>query len=258
MAAEPSLGVDDLAGDPGRLVGDQPGDESRWIIRNTVSTVREHGCDRSQHLLREIAGVDGAGVDGVDTDSVIGELVGDGCSDSRECSFCGRVCDFAGHGAKPLPGRQKHNRSPRIRCMLPCKCLSQQDRSAGVHRPMLVQLHCGELVEYAVRPGKRLVADQRVHSAELLHSRRKQLLGRFLLGEVAVQVSHTRIIDQVRTNPVQHGFKVISTPGLLLIMRRVVVTEHTRAVGGEPARCRMTDPGPATDTGHQDRSTMEW
>src|SRR5205814_9771162 len=44
-AAEAALGVDDLAGDPGGLVGDQPGDQAGGIVRGAPASRREVTAD---------------------------------------------------------------------------------------------------------------------------------------------------------------------------------------------------------------------
>src|SRR5690348_18320755 len=44
-AAEAALGVDDLAGDPGSLVGDQPGDQAGGVVGGAPASRREVAAD---------------------------------------------------------------------------------------------------------------------------------------------------------------------------------------------------------------------
>src|SRR5579859_2044625 len=45
-AAEAAFAVDDLAGDPGRLVGDQPGDQAGGVVGEAPALLREVTADR--------------------------------------------------------------------------------------------------------------------------------------------------------------------------------------------------------------------
>lgn len=67
--------MDDLAGHPTSLVGGEPGDEPRGVVGLAAPARREAGPHRLQQLGRAIAGVHRAGVDGVERDAAIGELV---------------------------------------------------------------------------------------------------------------------------------------------------------------------------------------
>src|SRR6266542_5293784 len=59
-AAEAALGADDLAGDPGGLVGDQPGDQAGRVVGGAPAALREAAADDFVRVRRGIAGVDRA------------------------------------------------------------------------------------------------------------------------------------------------------------------------------------------------------
>src|ERR1700755_381420 len=75
-ATEAAFGVDDLAGDPGGIVGDQPGDQAGRVVRDAPATAREVAADDFVHVRRGVAGIDRAGVDRVQRDAAAGQLVG--------------------------------------------------------------------------------------------------------------------------------------------------------------------------------------
>src|SRR5690349_24578990 len=70
-AAEAAFGVDDLAGDPGGFVGGQPGDQAGGVVGRSPSSPREVAADDLVAFWGGVAGVDRAGVDGVDGDGAV-------------------------------------------------------------------------------------------------------------------------------------------------------------------------------------------
>src|SRR6185295_20061078 len=80
-AAEAALGVDDLTGDPGGLVGDQPGDQTGRVVGGAPAALREVAADDFVRGRRGVARVDRAGVDRVQRDAAAGQLVGQGLGD---------------------------------------------------------------------------------------------------------------------------------------------------------------------------------
>src|SRR5690606_32025552 len=98
-APEPALGMDDLACEPRGLVGYEPRDKARRVVRLSVSPEREHGLHELPHVVGEIPGVDGAWIDGIHPNVVVGELIGDRRrhSGNRGLGCC--ICDLG-----PMPG----------------------------------------------------------------------------------------------------------------------------------------------------------
>ena len=72
-APESSLGGDDLAGDPGGVVGQEPADEPGRVLRPGRAARGEHGVDRAQCRGVHVAGVHRAGIDRVEADAPFGE-----------------------------------------------------------------------------------------------------------------------------------------------------------------------------------------
>ena len=109
-ASEAALGVDDLPGDPAGLIGEQPGDEARGVVGLAPTPLGEHGGDRLAVRVGDVAGVDGAGVDRVDGDTGVDELLGDGQGDAGDGGLGGlggSVGDLPGQGSQALTGGEE-------------------------------------------------------------------------------------------------------------------------------------------------------
>lgn len=105
---KPPLGVDDLAGEPPRLAGGEPGEQPGRVVGHAPASGGEEPGDVLVRLTGEVTGVDRAGVDRVDGDAGRGERGGEGTGDAgagRREGFAYRVRDLFGVvGAPGLSG----------------------------------------------------------------------------------------------------------------------------------------------------------
>ncbi|GLY84026.1 hypothetical protein Airi02_019550 [Actinoallomurus iriomotensis] len=111
-------------------------------------------------------------------------------------------------------------------------------------------------VERAERPvasAARVVADEDVEMAERRHGRVDEAFGRVGLAEVQPEVVNGGVFGEDVTDTVDHRLDPagIGTPGLLDVMRNVVVEEHPGPEPGQPPRDREPDTGPAADPGDE-------
>src|SRR5579859_2709246 len=178
-AAEPAFAVDDLAGDPGRLVGDQPGDQAGRVVGDAPAAEREMAADGLVSLGCRVAGVDRAGIDGIEGDPLAGELFGQGLGDGGQGALAGGVGDLAGHRAEVLARGHEDDPAWAPAVVAGGERLGQQDRGAGVDRPVRVEHRRVQGAERAVAAAAGVVADQDVQVAER-GRRRLDELGRGL------------------------------------------------------------------------------
>jgi hypothetical protein len=85
------------------------------------------------------AGVHRAGIDGVESDQLIGEMVGQGASDGGERAFARGVGHFAAHRIEVLPGGHKDDPAAGSAVVLRGEGLGQQDGGAGIDSPVRVE-----------------------------------------------------------------------------------------------------------------------
>src|SRR5829696_3589478 len=186
-AAEPALRVDDLPGDPGPVVGAEPGDQSRRVVGGAPAAGREQAGHPRVDRRVGVAGVGGAGVHRVHGDGLIGQGVGQAEGDPGQGGLGGRVGQLALHGPELLPGGEQHHPAPRAPVVPGGEPLDEQQRGLGVDGEAGVQLGRGDRFQPAgTAPG--VIADQHIDMAERFRSGRQHPVGRLRVEEVGLQV----------------------------------------------------------------------
>ena len=106
-AAKAALGVDDLAGDPLRVVGGEPADEAGGVRRLAPAAERHVADDPGVVIRAGVAGVGRAGVYGIDGDAAVDQQVREAGGELVQSAFRGDVGDLPDDGGDQSPTERR-------------------------------------------------------------------------------------------------------------------------------------------------------
>jgi len=200
-----------------------------------------------------VAGVDRAGIDRVERDRPLGELVGQRAGDRREGALAGGVGDLVSHGAEVLPGSHEDDAPAGAPVVLGGEGLRQQDGGSSGDGPVRVEHRGIEGAEWAVTAAAGVVADEDVEVPERPGRHVHQLAGRAGGGQVQLDVVNACAAGQGFGHAGDHSLRPtgVGAPRLVLVVPGAVVQEQAGAQRGQPASDRIPNAGASACPGHQ-------
>ena len=140
-AAKPTFGIEDLAGDPGAVVGNEPRHQARDVIGGSPTTRRKCVSDLTEKLRIGPSRIGGSWIDGIHGDATVNESVSQGKRHLMNRPLADRVGNLLSHRGKVLARSEEDHSAPASSIVvLGCKRLSEQHAGAGVDRPAQIQL----------------------------------------------------------------------------------------------------------------------